>query len=144
MGILLSGGRRVPTGLTVQGIEMVREAVIVHARSSRPSNRCPHCETPSNHPHGQYRRRLMDLPAHGRRVRIDLTFRRFRRDGQGCCGRTFSEALSPDLARLRADGRRGFRASCGTSGLLWVGVLRCGPSPRASRRRAAGARRGRA
>lgn len=46
----------------------------------------------------------MDLPAHGRRVRIDLTVRRFRCDGQGCSGRTFSEALSPDLAHPR--GRR--------------------------------------
>ena len=90
MNMALNSGKCLPEGLMVQSVEMIEDTVVFHARSVRASNRCPQCTRPSQRRHGRYQRTLLDLPAHGRKVRIDLTVRRYRCVTEGCRVRTFS------------------------------------------------------
>lgn len=67
-----------PNGLKTEQVELTAGSVVVVARSGSVAAACPQCGRPSRQVHNRYRPRLADLPAHGREVRILLTFRRFR------------------------------------------------------------------
>lgn len=73
---LLSGEKCLPEGLIAQRIEVREDAIVIEACFSHSANLCPRCGQRSRYRHGLYRRKLADLPAHGRRVQIDLTVRR--------------------------------------------------------------------
>lgn len=57
---------------------------------------CPACQQRSRRVHSYYQRAPADLPISDRRVRLQLTVRRFRCETQGCSKATFAERL-PDL-----------------------------------------------
>lgn len=99
MILTMSSGKCLSEGLMVQRVEGVGDTAIFHAHVARTSNRCPQCARPSRQRHGQYRLTLLDLPAHGKKVRLDLTVRRYRCATEGCRVQTFSEGFGPDLAR---------------------------------------------
>jgi transposase len=59
--------------------------IIVMARpSTKKMATCPERGAVSGRIHSRYRRRLIDLPAHGRIVKINVETRRFRCVGTGC------------------------------------------------------------
>ena len=59
---------------------------------------CPECGAVSGRIHSRYRRRLVDLPAHGRIVEINVETRRFRCVGIGCRRRIFVQRLGDAVA----------------------------------------------
>lgn len=73
-----------PPGLNVDEIRIGTEGVFVAARLPGGVARCPSCGAMSGHIHSRYRRALSDLPAHGRRVRVELLVRRFRCPVRSC------------------------------------------------------------
>lgn len=70
--------RFLPDGLKTERIEVSGGRVVVHARASSAASACPRCGQTSRRQHSRYHRRLADLPAHGREVRIVLSVRRFQ------------------------------------------------------------------
>ncbi|WP_353744370.1 transposase family protein [Roseovarius sp.] len=64
-----------PGGLKV---ELVDDRVLIHARPPGGAAACPRCGEISRRVQSHYERRLADLPAHGRQVRLVLSTRRFR------------------------------------------------------------------
>ena len=72
------------------------------ARSGSIAAACPQCGRPSRQVHSRYRRRLADLPAHGREVRILLTVRRFRCRTKHCRAEIFAERFPPEVTLPRA------------------------------------------
>lgn len=101
------GRSRLPTALLPPGliIEQVRiddGGVAAVARSRDIGSACPGCGELSRRVHSRYVRSLSDLPAHGRRVRIALTVRRFR-CGNGVCSRViFAERFGDDIVAAYA------------------------------------------
>lgn len=87
-----------PPGLAIEHLEIGGTEIIAMARSRSAVSSCPVCGQVSTRVHSRYRRCLADLPAHGRRVRIDLEVRRFR-----CCGdcrrRIFVERFAEDVVQ---------------------------------------------
>src|SRR5690606_12987231 len=62
---------------------------------------CPSCGRVSRSRHSSYTRLLMDLPADGRTVNIQLVVRRFRCKNPSCRRRVFAERF-PRLVRTHA------------------------------------------
>ena len=56
------------------------------------------CGEKSAQVHSSYERRLMDLPSHGRVVRLLVTVRRFRCGNATCERKIFGERLGTDIA----------------------------------------------
>jgi transposase len=74
--------------------------------------------------HSRYKRRLLDLPSHGRVVQLQVPVRRFRCMHPNCPRRIFAEQLSDRVADRSA--RRTFRLEAQLSTilvLLWVAAL---------------------
>ncbi|MCA8879626.1 MAG: ISL3 family transposase [Rhodobacteraceae bacterium] len=88
-----------PAGLNVDQIELIGETILIHAHSPETSATCPCCGTASRHVHSWYRRRLADLPAHGRVVELVLSVRRFRCRSAHCRIRIFAERLPASITR---------------------------------------------
>ena len=59
---------------------------------------CPECGAVSGRIHSRYKRRLIDLPAHGRIVEINVETRRFRCVGAACRRRIFVQRLGDAVA----------------------------------------------
>jgi transposase len=86
-----------PPGLIIERVQIGDGKVAASARSRETGSICPDCGEPSRRVHSRYERSVADLPAHGRRVRIKLTVRRFR-CGNACCPRViFAERFGDDL-----------------------------------------------
>jgi hypothetical protein len=79
--------------LVVECIALEGERVRVSARSSSPSASCPCCGRAAQRVHSRNRRRLADLPAHGRRVKMVIMGRCFRRPHAFCARRVLAERL---------------------------------------------------
>ncbi len=82
--------------------EIGTAGIIVHVHGASPTSACPACGLASSSVHSRYGRTLGDLPAHGRRLRIRLTARRFRCRNAACERRVFAERFAPDLIKSRA------------------------------------------
>ena len=67
------------------------------ARSQDVGSACTRCGKVSWRVHSRYVRSLSDLPAHGRRVRIALTVRRFRCGNDVCPRVIFAERFGEDI-----------------------------------------------
>ena len=96
-------------GVTVQQITMNGEEIIIDAAPAAASAVCPACQQPSARMHSRSVRRLRDLPACGRPVRVRLAVRRFFCRTATCPKRTFAEQVPAvtaphrqQLARLEA------------------------------------------
>jgi transposase len=64
-----------PAGLVIEKIELVDGELLITGHSRAEFSCCPDCRQPSRRIHSRYRRRLGDLPSHGRLVRIELSAR---------------------------------------------------------------------
>jgi transposase len=94
--------RFLPNGLTTERIEVSGTMVVVHARASSATSACPRCGQASGRQHSRYQRRLADLPAYGREVRIVLSVRRFRCRAPSCRTKIFAEQFNPSITRPHA------------------------------------------
>lgn len=72
---------------------IVTDSMRVETKFRRHGAACPDCGTMSYRLHSHYVRKLADMPAHGRRVSLSMTVRRFRCATEGCRRRTFVEPL---------------------------------------------------
>ncbi len=91
--------RFLPDGLKTERIEVSGSMVVVHARASSARSACLRCGQTSGRQHSRYQRRLADLPAHGRDVRIVLSVRRLRCRTPHCRTRVFAERFPPSVTR---------------------------------------------
>ena len=89
-------------GLLVENVTLAGDGVFVSARSTSGSASCPWCGRCARRVHSRYRRRLADLPAHGRRVEMVVTIRRFHCADAACERRIFAERLDPGAAAVRS------------------------------------------
>ena len=102
---MMSGVERerfLPDGLKAERIEVSGSMVLVHARAPSAASVCPRCGQASRRQHSRYQRRLADLPAHGREVRIVLSVRRFRCRTSHCRTKVFAEQFRPSVTRPHA------------------------------------------
>ena len=91
-----------PEGLKADRIELTGNVVEVYSRAVSSVAACPQCGVHSRHVHSHYWRRLADLPAHGREVRIHLRSRRFRCRVALCGARIFAERFPPAITQPHA------------------------------------------
>ena len=89
-------------GLLVERVTLDGDGVLVSARSTSASASCPCCGRGARRVHSRYQRRLADLPAHGRRVEMVVTVRRFCCVNAACKRRIFAERLDPGAAAVRS------------------------------------------
>lgn len=97
MGQLLRMSGLVPRGFIVETTAWNEEGLLIAARPSAATGRCPDCGMISDRVHSRYERGLADLPMSGRRVRLVLTVRRFCCDAVTCTRRIFAERFDPDV-----------------------------------------------
>ena len=96
----------VPTGLVLDGYEVRDTEFVIQARSAASDDVCPDCGVVATSVHSCYQRTLHDFPAHGRRVIIQVTARRFRCREDTCPRTTFAERLADTVeTRVRPSGR---------------------------------------
>jgi len=86
-----------PPGLKIEHIEIGVAEIVAVAQSRLTMSECPVCGRPSTRVYSRYWRCLADLPAHGRRVRINLEVRRFRCRGSSCHRRIFAERFDGEI-----------------------------------------------
>jgi transposase len=92
----------VPSGLIVDEVVIGADAIGVSARPAACASACPGCGHASQRVHSRYWRQLLDLPSHGRSVRIRIAVRRFRCSDPSCPKRTFTERLDETITRPSA------------------------------------------
>ncbi len=97
MGRSRSSAALLPPGLIIEQVRIEDGGVAAVARSRDVGSACPGCGKLSRRVHSRYVRSLSDLPAHGRRVRIALTVRRFRCGNDGCPRVIFAERFGDDI-----------------------------------------------
>jgi len=85
-----------PDGLDITSISETPEELLVRVTSNRLSSPCPGCATPSTAVHSSYRRKPMDLPCTGRRIRLLLSVRKFFCRVVSCSRKIFTERI-PEL-----------------------------------------------
>ncbi|MBB2187258.1 transposase [Gluconacetobacter liquefaciens] len=93
-----------PSSLSSGRAVIVADSMQVETKSRSHGAACLDCGTLSHRLHSHYVRKLADMPAHGRRVSLSMTVRRFRCTDKGCRRRTFVEPLGD--SRLPTRGRR--------------------------------------
>ena len=62
-----------PDGLEITSISVTEQELQVRITSNRLSSSCPLCSTPSHAIHSYYRRKPLELPCVGKRVRFLLS-----------------------------------------------------------------------
>ena len=92
----------VPSGLVVDEVRIEPNAITVSARPAAGCSVCPECGQVSRRVHSRHGRQLLDLPSHGRSVRILISVRRFRCADPNCPKRTFTERLDETITRPSA------------------------------------------
>jgi transposase len=88
-----------PSGLSIDHVEFGGTEIVAVARSRAIAVSCPDCGRASTRIHSRYRRCVADLPAHGRRVRILLTARRFRCGSLRCPRKIFGERFDEETTQ---------------------------------------------
>ena len=112
-----------PDGLDITSMSETPEELLVRVTSNRVSSPCPGCATPSTAVHSSYRRKPMDLPCTGRRIRLLLSVRKFFCRVATCSRKIFTERI-PELiepfsrltTRLREAVQEIGFATCGKGG----------------------------
>jgi len=87
-----------PAGLVIEDVEIGADRIFIMARCRTGSAECPVCRHRSGRVHSRYKRRLLDLPSHGRVVRLLVSVRRFRCRNPDCRRQVFSEPLGDGVA----------------------------------------------
>ncbi len=91
--------RLLPSGLVIDDVTVGPDEVVIAAHALGRGAECPGCGCLSRRVHSRYERYLSDVPAHGRRVRVRLTVRRFRCQHWGCARKIFAEPLDAEITR---------------------------------------------
>jgi transposase len=86
-----------PPGLVLEAVEVTPDTITISARREGSAGHCPSCGVSSALVHSLHRRRVLDLPAHGRAVELHVQIRRFRCGEPGCPRQTFTEPPSPSV-----------------------------------------------
>jgi transposase len=97
MGLSRLPAALLPPGLIIEQVQIDDGGVAAIARAREAGSSCPDCGELSRRVHSRYVRSLSDLPAHGKRVRIALTVRRFRCGNAGCPRVIFAERFGDDI-----------------------------------------------
>ena len=82
------------SGLVIRHQEFSPAHITITVESVKVGAPCPSCSRVSRSRHSRYSRLLMDLPADGRTVNIQLVVRRFRCKNPACRRRVFAERFS--------------------------------------------------
>jgi transposase len=93
-----------PPGLILEAVEVTSDTIVISVCRDGGAGSCPDCGVFSDLVHSLHRRRVLDLPAHGRAVELHVRIRRLRCAEPGCPRQTFTERLSPFT--VGASGRR--------------------------------------
>jgi hypothetical protein len=93
-----------PPGLVIDALEVGPDLISITAHPAQTFGTCPTCGRRSDRVHSLHRRRMLDLPSHGRAVELQVQLRRFRCLVEACPRRTFSQPPLPEMV-----GRRGRR-----------------------------------
>jgi hypothetical protein len=91
----------IPRALRVLRVLPAAGHVTVEADQCRCIAECPTCGSASRRVHSNYKRKLRDLPSHGRVVTIHVSARRFRCLNSTCARKTFAERLDDALISAR-------------------------------------------
>lgn len=123
-----------PAGLLISAVTAEPDRLLILARPTAGDAACPKCGRRSGRIHSRYDRHLMDLPSHGRTVRLQVQVRRFRCATITCPRRIFGEPLADGIAPRAA------RRTARLEGVVHhLGIALGGrPAPRASTRRTEG------
>jgi transposase len=105
--------------LRIERIQFSPQAVVLDLSIVADSSNCPECGQRSIHIHSRYCRRLRDVPAHGRAVRLNLHVRRFFCNHPDCPKQTFAEPI-PAIAQPHA------RRTCRLGAVLQDIAFACG------------------
>ena len=100
----------VPSGLAVEGVSCVAEAIEVTARAEASIAACPLCGAASRRVHSRYIRQVSDLPCSGRRIHLRVVTRRFVCSAPHCRRRIFAERFGDTVLAVRS--RRTTRLEC--------------------------------
>ncbi|MEL6219021.1 MAG: transposase family protein, partial [Pseudomonadota bacterium] len=92
-------GRLLPSGLVVDDVMVGPDEVVIAAHAVGRGAECPRCGRLSRRLHSRYERQLSDVPAHGRRVRVRLSVRRFRCPHWACPRKIFAERPETGITR---------------------------------------------
>src|SRR6266550_648373 len=87
-----------PAGLLISNVEIGAAHIFITARCRAAAGTCPDCGHQSEQVHSRYKRRLLDLPSHGRTVQMCVAVRRFRCAEPSCQRRIFAEPLGDAVA----------------------------------------------
>lgn len=82
-----------PNAIGLEGFISNADSITIVVRSFQKSSCCPLCREPSSSLHGNYIRRIADLPWHGIAVRLQLKVRKFRCRNEICSRKVFCERL---------------------------------------------------
>lgn len=85
-----------PDGLEITALSVTEQELQVRVTSNRMSSLCPLCSTPSFAIHSYYRRKPLELPCAGKRVRLLLSVKKFFCRVASCPRKVFTERL-PDM-----------------------------------------------
>ena len=85
-------------GLVIDSVTSEADHLLVIAHPSAPDGACTACGERSSQIHSHYQRQLLDLPSHGRSVRLHVHVRRFRCGNSGCGRKIFGEVLDTGIA----------------------------------------------
>lgn len=83
----------IPASLHVSALSLADTTVLIRARTTATTARCPVCTTPAERLHGHYTRTLADVPWGDHAVRIEITVRKYYCDNPLCPRRVFAERL---------------------------------------------------
>lgn len=90
---------RAPVGSHLVRTDFDGVTLTLGIATTKPNASCPACGGESQRIHSRYTRHLADEPAFGRRVRLQMTVRRFLCPDSGCPRRIFVEPLDGFAAR---------------------------------------------
>jgi transposase len=97
--LLLSQLLRAPAGSRLVRTDFDGMIVTLGIATTHPNASCPTCGSESQRVHSRYTRHLAEEPAFGRRVRLQMTVRRFLCPHSGCPRHIFVEPLDGFAAR---------------------------------------------
>jgi transposase len=86
--------------LQLEQVVLEPQTVVFVLRTVAAAALCPDCGQLSDRVHSRYRRRLTDLPAQGRAIRVELLARRFFCTAADCPRHIFTERL-PEIVAVR-------------------------------------------
>ena len=92
----------IPPGLEIDSVDGGEDVLVVTARSAAATASCPLCGVVSHRVQSHYARQPSDLPCSGRRVRLRLLVRRFRRGVPGCLREVFAKRFGTMVLAERA------------------------------------------